>query len=146
MIYKVIKEKTWNKNGVETNFFSYVKADSIEQATMRAAKQYGLDDIKEVHEVSSVCNDWVKSRQRITENSSAIYEEATGLIACEDYGIVAVHDFSVGVIAERVVDGQTIYETQIQCSEFKSDDLDGIIDCLWNEYAKFELCEDRSLS
>lgn len=144
-IYKVINKKTWNKYGRETYFFSYMKADSIEQATMRATKKHGLDDIKEIHRVTSVCNDWFKSRQRITRNASAIYEEATGLIDCEDYGIVAVHDFSVGVIAERVVDGQTIYETQIQCSEFKDESLDGMIDCLWNEFAKFELCEDRSV-
>lgn len=145
MIYKVINNKTWNKNGIETNFFSYLKADSIEEATKLAVKKYSSDDIKEVHRVTSVCNDWFKSRQRITENASAIYEEATGLIASADYEIVAVHDFSVGVIAERLVDGQTIYETQIQCSEYKDESLDGMIDCLWNEFAKFELCEDRSV-
>lgn len=138
--YKVIEEKTWNKRGTPTNHFSYLQAGSIEEATKLAAKKYGLDNIVEVYEVSSVCNDWVKSHRVIEENAAEIYEEATGMIAEHNNNIVAVHEFSVGVIAEYLIDGQKQYETIIENEEYKSDDLDGMIDCLYNFYAKFEIC------
>ena len=136
MIYKVIKE----------DGFSYIKADSFVEATKRSADKYGSDNIKEVFKIESVCNDWFKSYRRSEARASWIYHEGTGLNLEDCESIVAVHTFSVGVIAERIVNGQKQYETIVKSDEFKSDDLDGIIDCLWNEYAKFELCEDRSLS
>ena len=52
-MYKVIKEATWKKNGITTNFFSYVKANSIEEATKYSAQKWGLDNIKEVVELQS---------------------------------------------------------------------------------------------
>ena len=51
-MYEVIKEATWLKRGVATHFKSYVKANSIMEATKYAAEQWGLDEIKEVLEVT----------------------------------------------------------------------------------------------
>ena len=49
-MYKVIKEATWLKKGKAVNFYSYVQADSIIEATKYAADRWGLDNIKEVIE------------------------------------------------------------------------------------------------
>ena len=52
-MYKVIKESQWldSKRNLR-NFYSYVKANSIIEATKYAAEQWGLDNIKEVIEVT----------------------------------------------------------------------------------------------
>ena len=49
-MFEVIKEATWLKRGVATHYKSYVKANSIMEATKYAAEQWGLDNIKEVRE------------------------------------------------------------------------------------------------
>ena len=49
-MYKVIKEATWLKRCKAVNFYSYVQADSIIEATKYAADRWGLDNIKEVIE------------------------------------------------------------------------------------------------
>jgi len=51
-MYEVIKEATWLKRGIATHFKSYVRANSIMEATKYAAEQWGLDNIKEVREVT----------------------------------------------------------------------------------------------
>jgi len=51
-MYEVIKEATWLKRGIATHFKSYVKANSIMEATKYAASKWGLDNIKEVLEVT----------------------------------------------------------------------------------------------
>jgi hypothetical protein len=50
IMYKVIRTTTWNKKGVDTNFFSYLSANNINEATKLAAKRWGLDNIKEIIE------------------------------------------------------------------------------------------------
>ncbi len=49
-MYEVIKEATWLKRGVATHFKSYVKANSIIEATKYAAAEWGLDNIKKIRE------------------------------------------------------------------------------------------------
>jgi len=49
-MYKVIRTSTWNKNGIDTNFYGYLSADSIEEATELAVKRWGFDKIKEIIE------------------------------------------------------------------------------------------------
>jgi hypothetical protein len=49
-MYKVIKEATWLKRGKAVHFHSYVRANSIIEATKLAADRWGLDNIKEVVE------------------------------------------------------------------------------------------------
>jgi len=52
-MYKVIKESYWidSKRNLR-NFYCYVRANSIMEATKYAASKWGLDDIKEVLEVT----------------------------------------------------------------------------------------------
>ena len=52
-MYKVIKESYWidSKRNLR-NFYSYVRANSIMEATKYAAAEWGLDNIKEVLEVT----------------------------------------------------------------------------------------------
>ena len=53
-MYKVIKEANWtDSKGKVRNFYSYVKANSIEEATKYSAQKWGLDNIKEVIELQS---------------------------------------------------------------------------------------------
>ena len=50
-MYKIIKEAKWtDSKGKVRNFFCYVRANNIEEATKYAAKQFTLDNIKEVVE------------------------------------------------------------------------------------------------
>jgi hypothetical protein len=50
-MYKVIKEANWKcSKGIVRNFYSFVRANNIEEATKYAAKQFTLDNIKEVVE------------------------------------------------------------------------------------------------
>ena len=50
-MYKVIKEANWtDPKGKVRNFYSFVRANSIEEATSYAAQKWGLDNIKEVIE------------------------------------------------------------------------------------------------
>ena len=49
-MYKVIRTTTWLKNGIETNFYSYISADTIEDATKLAVNRWGLEKIKQVIE------------------------------------------------------------------------------------------------
>jgi len=50
-MYKVIKESYWidSKRNLR-NFYCYVRANSIMEATKYAAEKWGLDNIKEVQE------------------------------------------------------------------------------------------------
>jgi len=50
-MFEVIKQAVWLKQGKAVHFKSYVKAENILQATKYAAKQYGLDNIKEINEI-----------------------------------------------------------------------------------------------
>jgi len=50
-MYKVIKESNWtDSKGKVRNFYSYVRANSIEEATKYSAQKWGLNNIKEVIE------------------------------------------------------------------------------------------------
>ena len=88
----------------------------------------------------SKCNKWVKSHKRITENAARIYGTALGDPDHTDETLVAVHTFEpIGVIAECVRDGVTMYETCCGNSDVYDADLDGVIDFLWNEFVKHEI-------
>ena len=51
-MYKVIKEANWtDSKGKVRNFYSFVRANSIEEATKYSAQKWGLDNIKEITEV-----------------------------------------------------------------------------------------------
>ena len=47
-MYKVIRTSTWNKNGIETNFYGYLVAENIEEATKLAVNRWGFNKIKEI--------------------------------------------------------------------------------------------------
>ena len=50
-MYKVIKEANWKcSKGIVRNFYSFVRANNIEEATKYSAEKWGLDNIKEVVE------------------------------------------------------------------------------------------------
>lgn len=49
-MYKVIRTTTWKKNGIETNFYGYLAAKSIEEATKLAVNRWGFGKIKEIIE------------------------------------------------------------------------------------------------
>ena len=50
-MYKVIKKANWKcSKGIVRNFYSFVRANSIEEATKYSAEKWGLDNIKEVVE------------------------------------------------------------------------------------------------
>ena len=52
-MYKVIKEANWKcSKGIVRNFYCFVRANSIEEATKYSAEKWGLDNIKEVVETS----------------------------------------------------------------------------------------------
>jgi hypothetical protein len=91
----------------------------------------------------SRCNRWFKTHHRITENAAQIYGECLGdcgMSATSRPDIVAVHTFEpIGVIAECVRDGVTMYETFCGNSDVYDADLDGVIDYLWNEFVKHEI-------
>ena len=49
---KVIKESNWtDSKGKVRNFYSFVRSNSIEEATKYSAQKWGLDNIKEVIEL-----------------------------------------------------------------------------------------------
>ena len=53
-MYKVIKESNWtDSKGKVRNFYSFVRSNSIEEATKYSAQKWGLDNIKEVIELQS---------------------------------------------------------------------------------------------
>ena len=77
----------------------------------------------------SKCHKWVTSHKRITENAACIYGTALGDPDYTDETLVAVHTFEpVGVIAECVRDGATVYETVCHNDDIYDSDLDGVID------------------
>ena len=50
-MYKVIKESNWtDSKGKVRNFYSYVRANSMRQATKYSAQKWGLDNILKVEE------------------------------------------------------------------------------------------------
>ena len=50
-MYKVIKESNWtDSKGKVRNFYSYVRANSIEEATKYSTQKWGLDNILKVEE------------------------------------------------------------------------------------------------
>jgi hypothetical protein len=49
-MYKVIRTTTWKKNGIETNFYGYVRAENMDDATEMAVNRWGYDNIKEIIE------------------------------------------------------------------------------------------------
>ena len=100
------------------------------------AALYSLNRYAQGH----TCHDWNKSHKRITENAACIYGTALGDPDYTDETLVAVHTFEpVGVIAECVRDGRTVYETVCHNDDICDYDLDGVIDYLWNEFVKHEL-------
>ena len=115
--------------------FDYEIQDDEE---LQAAK-YALNRYAQGH----TCHDWYKSHKRITENACKIYTEKMYASADDfaDWGIVAVHTFEpIGVIAEIVKDGETKYFTQVENADICDEDLDGVIDYLWNQFVKHALC------
>lgn len=45
-MFKITLKKTWNKNGVPTNYIKYLKVNTIQEVW----KFYNLDDVLEVEE------------------------------------------------------------------------------------------------
>ena len=86
------------------------------------------------------CHDWNKSHKRITENAASIYGTALGDPDYTDETLVAVHTFEpIGVIAECVRDGETVYKTVCNNDDIYDGDFDGVVDYLWNNFVKHEL-------
>ena len=86
------------------------------------------------------CHDWNKSHKRITENAACIYGTALGDPDYTDETLVAVHTFEpIGAIAECVRYGVTVYKTVCNNDDICDDDLDGVIDYLWNNFVKQQL-------
>ena len=53
-MYKVIKESNWtDSKGKVRNFYCFVRANSIEEATKYSTQKWGLDNIKEVIEITN---------------------------------------------------------------------------------------------
>ena len=51
-MYKVVKESNQtDSKGKVRNFYSFVRSNSIEEATKYSAQKWGLDNIKEVIEL-----------------------------------------------------------------------------------------------
>jgi hypothetical protein len=52
-MYKVTKKSNWtDSKGKVRNFYCFVKANTIEDATKYSAQKWGLDNIKEVIEIT----------------------------------------------------------------------------------------------
>ena len=121
----------------QTEALRFIKTDyELNEGETPDAALHALNRYVKGH----TCHDWYKSQQRITENAACIYGTGLGDPDYTDDSLVAVHTFEpIGVIAECVRNGATVYETVCSNDDICDGDLDGVIDYLWNNFVKREL-------